>query len=80
VAFSGFLPLVAAGTIAVLLDRWASGRGSREKTDGHQRHDPAHANDDLEGLAHDLDRTARNLEKRLEALETILLDRTRTPL
>lgn len=55
--------------------RWAFGgrrRGARDEG--------APANAEMEALARDLSYTARRLEERLEALETILLDRTRTPL
>jgi hypothetical protein len=57
--------------------RWGFGGGRRDD----RRHFPRDAerkpDNDLESIARDLHHTARRLEERLEALETILLDRTK---
>jgi hypothetical protein len=73
--------LLASVVVVALILRWAFGRPQHNtpvEVGKHSEPTPESAN--VEQLVRDLDRTARNLEKRLESLETILLDRTRTPL
>ena len=73
--------LLASIVVVALILRWAFGRSQHHTPVDVRKHSeatPESAN--VEQLVRDLDRTARNLEKRLESLETILLDRTRTPL
>ena len=62
--------------VAVLL-KWAFGREQPPTDGGHVGHTPREKDVDLEVLARDLDQMARRMEERVEALETILLDRDR---
>ncbi len=79
-------PVVWLGSILLvaLVIRWIFGARCQAETGRHERRDtpsPAPSdNTEIVELVRELHRTARNLEKRLESLETILLDRTRTPL
>ena len=71
--------LLSILVVAVLL-RWAfGGRRHEGHADRHQETSPE-SNVDMEALARDLQYTARRLEERLDALETILLDRTKSRL
>ena len=76
---SVFVTIVSVLLLAVLLRRAFGGRYHEPR---HPEQPAATAESELEikQLVHDLGRTADNLEKRLESLETILLDRTRMPL
>ena len=68
-----------AHIVVALLLRWAFGREHtptpRTSTGETPRSDDA----EREVLARDLDRVARRMEERIDALETILLDRRQTP-
>ncbi|MCF6287278.1 MAG: hypothetical protein L3K26_19160 [Candidatus Hydrogenedentes bacterium] len=79
-------PVLWIGSIVLvaLLIRWIFGARRQTETGRCDRRDtpsPAPSdNTEVVELVHELHRTARNLEKRLESLETILLDRTHTSL
>ncbi len=73
------LIMVSIFLVALVL-RWAFG-GLRHEPRGESRPDAGSVGDvDLHELARDLQYTARRMEERLDALETILLERTRSRL
>jgi hypothetical protein len=78
VLWIGSIVLVALVIRLIFGARHQTETGRREPRDTPS---PAPSgNTDVEAIVRDLEHTARNLEERLESLETILLDRTRTPL
>jgi len=74
-----FVLLVGSIVAAALMLRWAFGGSRHERRREHSDVQQTVAGGgDLDELARDLQRSARRMEERLEALETILLDRTQS--
>lgn len=69
--------LLSIFVVAWLL-RWAFGRENAPAQRTDTAYTPRENNVNLDVLARDLDRVARRLEERIDALETILLNRDRT--
>lgn len=75
---SWFALLCSIAVVALLL-KWAFGRDHTPTPRTSTGERPGSDDVELEVLARDLDRVARRMEARIDALETILLDRDRTP-
>ncbi len=74
-----WMGLLLSVIVVALLLRWAFGREHTPTPRTSTGETPRSDDVEREVLARDLDRVARRMEERIDALETILLDRRQTP-